>query len=204
MHVSDDQGVSTQSVPIQVRQQAGLPTFEEREMGWGQRFDVSDLFRISPYFTFEKSWHFLFFSILTVSLFLFRAPLNHAFGVPVWIEEIEFLIVRIKLFLTVCSLGYWEIYRRSCDVHVNGFRLEVIKGVWEREKITVHILPHTTLYIIRHSWLDYLLGTATLKIVPVNTEKPICIPFMPITQAEQTRRYLASQADKQLYVNLND
>jgi hypothetical protein len=179
-----------------------LPGFNQRELGWGQSYDATDLFRMSPYFTLEKAWHFIAFSLLTVSLFIYRAPINHSFGVPEWIENLEFLIVRTKVFMTVCSLTYWEMYRRSFKVEVNGFRLNIIRGVFQQEIITIHVLPHTTFYVDRHSWLDALLGTATLKIVAPNVEKPIKIEFLPVDKAHQARNFLSNQADKQLYINM--
>jgi len=167
--------------------------------------DIKELFPLSPLFVVEKTWHYLFFVILTLTIYVGRNGWEELFYPHHWTEALELLLIRIKLFMWTVSGLYWEWIRRGTEIHLNGLRLELAQGIFFKKRASIHLLPHTTLYVMRHGWFDHVFNTATLRICPVNMpdEELVTITCLPIDRAHRLRRYLTQQIDKQLNVDKN-
>jgi hypothetical protein len=165
--------------------------------------DIKEIFPLSPLLVLEKTWHYLFFVILTLTIYVGRNGWEELFYPHHWTEALELLLIRVKLFMWTVAGLYWEWIRRGTEIYLYGLRLEIAQGIFFKKRASVHLLPHTTVYVLRHGWFDHIFNTATLKVCPVNMpdEDLVTITCLPIDRAHRLRRYLTQQIDKQLNVD---
>jgi membrane protein YdbS with pleckstrin-like domain len=189
----------------QLQQETSLPVREQRSEStgsfvWNQQNDLRHLAHISPLYPVLKSIWGLVPLGIAVALFLF-------WGLPLYLEDPTNTLVSKSLFcLRICAfivlsyLAYWEAYRRMEKVEINGFRLEVTKGVLWKTRGSVHLLPHTTFFVTQKNFLYILLRLADLQVIPAFTPEPetVSISGLPVDRAHQLRSYLSQQTDRQL------
>jgi hypothetical protein len=165
---------------------------------WDKKDSLQEMATISPLFVFEKIFMLIFITIFLASLPLFLAK----FGFLNRSEAVIFSFygLCIGLIFILLRAVYWEIYRRSIKLSINGYRLELERGVWHKIYGSIHLQPHTNFYIRQNSWLQMILGTCTLEILPVSTPNPELVSLESLTtsNAHQLRSYLTKRIDQQV------
>jgi hypothetical protein len=168
---------------------------EAQSFYWNRDSDLHYLTVASPLMPLKKAILGLLALVALSALVLF--PFE---GMGEMITLIVTFFLLVAGGFVACQVGYWELFRRLHKVKIDGYRLEVTTGVLWKATGSVHLLPHTTFYIVQKSYWDVLFGLADVNIHPAMTPEPeiVSVYGLPLIRAHQFKSYLTGQIDKQL------
>lgn len=186
---------------MNTRVKAETPS-EELQLGLLTQTELNRIAKPSILFVFIKSWPF---GSLVLAFLIGNVVKSQVTALypSEWVESFNYyngIATRVLLWMFSLSAIYWEMYRRSIDVRINGFRFEVTKGVIWKVLHSSHLVPHTNVFVRQNSFFDVILGLASLEVYLVNSKSPdqCHIPHMPRLRANKLKSILTHEMDKHL------
>ena len=172
----------------------------DHSISHGKQARLDELSRISFLYSLSKVWPLL------VAMVVLTIGAVSLFGGAVFVgaeTSLQSLLgfgLRAGWLFTLVFFAYWELYRQSIRAHIDGFRIEISRGVFFTSIATAHLLPHTSFFIKQSSTFELMFNLSTLSIVLASNpdHSAASIPGLNQARAEKLRAYLGSQIDRQL------
>lgn len=186
---------------MNTRVKAETPS-EDLQLGLLTQTELNRIAKPSILFVLIRSWPFGSLVLAFIIGNVVKSQIT-SFYSSEWTEAFNYyssIATRVLLWMFSISVIYWEMYRRSIDVRINGFRFEVTKGVIWKVLHSSHLVPHTNVFVRQNSFFDVILGLASLEVYLVNSRSPdqCHIPHMPRLRANKLKSLLTHEMDKHL------
>jgi hypothetical protein len=170
-------------------------------LSWYENIDLDEIYPISFAFVLQHSLPFLFsYLVLIFLITLSRLDLLPV-GISTLLGAYGIYILVLGAFMLLAVMGFWEVYRRSIDIQIEGMRLNITKGIFKKTTGALVLRAHNVVYLYQNP-LDLLFGVYQLQVCGSNLPKTeyAHIPALVADDAFDLFRFLADEFSSQVSI----
>jgi hypothetical protein len=164
-------------------------------INWYEYIDLKDHYSISPFFVVQRLLPVIFIWILLGFYKVFAGFTLNNF--TVFFNALFSLLSVIIIFLGI----YWEIYRRSLQMSIDGLRFSVTKGVLKKVSGSLTLRYNDVIYLYRTS-SDVLFGLYQIQVFGSNQTRSeyAHLPALSKQDALDLFKFLTSELSYQVSI----
>jgi membrane protein YdbS with pleckstrin-like domain len=158
---------------------------------------LQSIIQISFLFSLGKSLKIILFALCTLFIYVLLYGWEGFVVVASFSQHIQLLVVRGSIAAAFLSIIYWEIYRQSLQVWIDGFTLRVSRGVFFKKRAAVPVSSFLTVFI-QQSPFEFATRLHSCHIYTINNPSKdiLTIPGMTRRSAFALKDYLALQVNR--------
>jgi hypothetical protein len=213
-------GDFTPILPNVVASNQGIPKLEfadpaTRQLYWYKNEDLLNRYRVSQHFVLEHTLHWLFLTVLSWGIYINIFGIEGVFTPPLFfgplfanslfpegtLQGIVFYLARGSLLIFLFMVIYWELYRRSIELRISGFRLIHTRGIIWKTRVSMAVIPVMQIFI-EQSFFDLLFDHYRIRIwLPGNAQTDtFIIPSLCREHAFDLQNFLSAELSRQVFI----
>jgi membrane protein YdbS with pleckstrin-like domain len=184
------------SSSLPITRERARPT-QAQNLTWLEEQSLREITKISLLFSVAKSLKVLSLASLSLAIYIGIYGFEGVLRVESFSQHVQLLIVRGVVAAGLFSLLYWEVYRQSIEMWVDGFTLRVSRGVFFKKRSVMPISPFLTVFI-QQSPFEFLCRLYSCHMYTINSPSTdiLTVPAMTRKNAFALKAYLTAQVNR--------
>jgi hypothetical protein len=173
-----------------------------RQLKWYTHHDLRERYNISFRFVLMKCLKWLGLAVVAWFTYLYVYGLAGIIAPESFTQHLFLITARLTLAIFLFALLYWELFRRTLEMRIVGFRFILTHGVLWKIRASIAIIPVMQI-TVKQTGLDLLFDVYRIAMwVPGSSDHDdmLVIPGLNRTDAYDFHNFMTIELNRQVFL----